>query len=170
MKAMATGLPPRQGLYDPQYERDACGVGFLVHLKGKRSHKLIRDAILALNNLSHRGACGCEVNTGDGAGLLIRIPDEFFRKHCPPLGIALPEAGKYGAGILFLPRDARSQEQGKALFERIVAEEGQQFLGWRPVPTDNHSLGQTALEVEPEMQQAFVSQGPAIRDRDHFER
>ena len=100
---MATGLPPRQGLYDPQYERDACGVGFLVHLKGKRSHRLVRDAILALNHLSHRGACGCEVNTGDGAGVLIQLPHDFFAHVCAHEGIRLPEPGHYGAGLFFAP-------------------------------------------------------------------
>ena len=167
---MAAGFPIKQGLYDPQHEHDACGVGFLVHLKGRKSHKMIRDAIVALNNLNHRGACGCEPNTGDGAGVLIQIPDRFFRKVCAPLGVELPEAGKYGAGILFLARDPDAKVAGKRLFEQIVAEEGQRFLGWRPVPTDNRSLGASALAVEPEMEQAFVGWGDGIRDQDHFER
>ena len=167
---MTTGMPVNKGLYNPEYEHDACGVGFLVHLKGKRSHKLIRDAILALNHLSHRGACGCENNTGDGAGILIQIPHEFFTKECAPLGMELPERGSYGVGCLFLPRDTQQAQSGKDLFERIVAEEGQQFLGWRKVPTDNSDLGDTALAVEPWMEHAFVGAGPAIRDSDHFER
>ncbi|MCC2667773.1 MAG: glutamate synthase family protein [Armatimonadetes bacterium] len=167
---MAAGLPAKQGLYDPAYEHDACGVGFLVHLKGKKSHKLVRDGIRALINLDHRGACGCEINTGDGAGILIQLPDAFFRDVCPALGITLPETGRYGAGTLFMPKGDAPKAEGKALFERIVAEEGQRFLGWRPVPVDNSSLGQTALDVEPDMEQAFVAWGDAIRDADHFER
>ncbi|MBI3912197.1 MAG: glutamate synthase subunit alpha, partial [Armatimonadetes bacterium] len=167
---MPTGLPGKQGIYDPQFEHDACGVGFLVHLKGQRSHRLIRDAIVALNNLNHRGACGCETNTGDGAGVLIQIPHEFFLEKCQPLGIRLPGRGEYGAGILFVPQDPDSQAQGKALFERIVAEEGQRFLGWRKVPTDNRPLGATSLSMEPGMEQAFVGWGLQIQDPDQFER
>jgi glutamate synthase (ferredoxin) len=167
---MSAGLPDKQGLYDPAYERDACGVGFLVHLKGKKSHKLVRDGIRALLNLNHRGACGCEYNTGDGAGVLIQIPDAFFRKECAARGLELPAAGQYGAGTLFLPKSDASKAHGKELFERIVREEGQQFLGWRAVPVDNSSLGQTALDVEPDMEQAFVAAGESIRDTDHFER
>src|SRR5438093_96775 len=158
-----------EGLYNPQYEHDSCGVGFIVRLDGEKSHKIIRDGIVALNNLSHRGACGCEVNTGDGAGVLIQLPDEFFRKVCPSRGIDLPERGRYGAGILFMPKDA-SAAAGKALFERIVAEEGQRFLGWRPVPTDHRDLGASALAVEPAMEQAFVACGESMDDPDRFER
>jgi glutamate synthase (NADPH/NADH) large chain len=171
---MSAGLPPQQGLYDPQHEHDACGVGFLVHLKGERSHKLVRDGILALNRLNHRGACGCEVNTGDGAGVLIQIPDEFFRKECARAqgapGFELPERGKYGAGCFFLPTDPESKRLGKQLFEEVVAREGQRFLGWRPVPTDHSSLGATALAVEPDMEQAFVAWGEGMDDADRFER
>ncbi len=167
---MKIGLPPKQGLYDPQYEHDSCGVGFLVHLKGQRSHKIVRDAITALNNLRHRGACGCEVNTGDGAGVLIQIPHEFFSEIVRPLGFKLPERGKYGVGTLFLPRNADSQAHGKRLLENIVADEGQTFLGWRHLPTDNHSLGASSLAVEPDMEQTFVGWGPNITDPDQFER
>src|SRR3972149_1700619 len=167
---MNIGRPPKQGLYDPQYEHDSCGVGFLVHLKGRRSHKIVRDAITALNNLRHRGACGCEVNTGDGAGVLIQIPHEFFSEIVRPLGFKLPEHGKYGVGTLFLPRNGNSQAHGKRLLENIVAEEGQTLLGWRHLPTDNHSLGASSLAVEPDMEQAFVGCGPNITDPDQFER
>ncbi|HET6384218.1 MAG TPA: glutamate synthase large subunit, partial [Armatimonadota bacterium] len=160
----------RQGLYDPANEHDSCGVGFLVHLKGRRSHKLIRDSILALNHLNHRGACGCEVNTGDGAGILIQIPHEFFQKVTAPLDIKLPDRMEYGAGCLFLPKDTDQAHRGKLLFEQIVEEEGQRFLGWRQVPTDNRTLGDTALNVEPCMEHAFVGAGPNITDPDHLER
>src|ERR671910_3889939 len=113
--------PPAQGLYDPRHESDACGVGFVVHMKGKRSHDIVRKALQVLINLEHRGACGCEANTGDGAGILIQTPDAFFRKVVP---FALPAAGAYGAGLVFLPRDARDREAAQALFARIVEEEG----------------------------------------------
>ena len=158
------------GLYSPEFEHDACGVGFLVHLKGQRSHKLIRDGILALEHMSHRGACGCEDNTGDGAGVLIQVPHEFFQAQCAALGIQLPGPGEYGVGCLFLPRDRDQAGRGKQLFEQIVQEEGQQFLGWRPVPTNNKGLGLTAVAVEPSMKHAFVGAGPNIKDPDHFER
>ncbi len=162
--------PEQQGLYNPANEHDACGVGFLVHLKGQRSHQIIRDGLKALVNLNHRGACGCEVNTGDGAGVLIQIPHEFFAAVCPELGIELPERHRYGAGIFFLPRSESARAEGKRLFEAVVAEEGQRFLGWRTVPTENSTLGQTALDVEPVMEQAFVAWGESIRDADQFER
>jgi len=160
----------KQGLYDPRYEHDSCGVGFLVHLKGERSHRIVRDAITALNNLNHRGACGCEVNTGDGAGVLIQIPHEFFLEKCTPWGIRLPGAREYGAGCLFMPKHPDQAIHGKRLFEEIVVEEGQRFLGWRPVPTSNHSLGASAITREPAMAQAFVGCGSGIDATDQFER
>ncbi|NUQ00553.1 MAG: glutamate synthase subunit alpha, partial [Armatimonadetes bacterium] len=162
--------PAAQGLYDPQYEHDACGVGFLVHLKGKRSHKLVRDAITALNALNHRGACGCEENTGDGAGILFQIPHTFFAAVTAPLGFALPEPGRYGAGCLFMPKEAAQAEAGRRIFAAIVAEEGQRLLGWRAVPTDNSMLGASALAGEPAMEQVFLGWGDNITDADHFER
>ncbi|MCC6236970.1 MAG: glutamate synthase large subunit [Dehalococcoidia bacterium] len=168
----APGMPPAQGLYDPAHEHDSCGVGFIVHLKGKRSHQIVRDGLLALENLNHRGACGCEVNTGDGAGILIQTPDEFFRHECARLGIHLPEAGDYGVGLLFAPRDEADRRRAQALFLSIVAEEGQLFLGWRDVPTDSTAadVGPSALAVEPVMLHALVGRGPTIPDQDAFER
>src|SRR3954471_11580310 len=106
-----TDLPPRQGLYDPQFEHDACGVGFVVNIKGRKSHEIIRQALTILINLRHRGACGCEVNTGDGAGILLQIPDKFFRKAAPQAGIQLPAYGQYGVGMLFLPRDPEERKE-----------------------------------------------------------
>ncbi|HPT98849.1 MAG TPA: glutamate synthase large subunit, partial [Armatimonadota bacterium] len=167
---MQSDVPHPQGLYDPRYEHDACGVGFLVHLKGKRSHQIVRDGLAALNNLNHRGASGAEVNTGDGAGVLIQVPHEFLLEQCARLDIALPGRGEYGVGTLFLPRDPSQAAIAKRLFERIVAEEGQRFLGWRPVPVDNRMLGASALSAEPRMEQAFVGWGPKIQDPDAFER
>lgn len=164
------GFPEKQGLYDPQFEHDNCGMGFLVHLKGKRSHKLVRDGIKALINLDHRGACGCEVNTGDGAGILIQIPDAFLRAKCSELGFELPEAGKYGVGCFFMSRDPAQQEVAKAHFEKLIAEEGQKFLGWRILATDNSMLGATSKAAEPVVAHVFVGWGENIKDADHFER
>src|SRR3954453_21252025 len=156
---MGTGLPSPQGLYDPKNEHDGCGVGFIVDLKGRKSHELVRDGLTALWNLNHRGACGCENNTGDGAGLLIQIPHEFLRNQCQPLGIDLPEPESYGVGAFFTSPDEGPQRFGMDLFELIVAEEGQDFLGWRRIPTDASSLGESARAVEPVMWHAFVGRG-----------
>src|SRR3954465_15009136 len=134
------GLPPAQGLYDPRHEHDACGVGFVAHVKGRPSHSIVRQALQVLINLLHRGACGCEANTGDGAGILIQRPDKFLRKEARRLGIDLPPVRQYGAGFVFLPREASLRGEIEALFERIVVEEGQRVLGWRDVPTDDSGL------------------------------
>jgi glutamate synthase domain-containing protein 1 len=128
------GCPPAQGLYDPSFEKDACGVGFVVNVKGVRSHAIVRQALQLLVNLLHRGACGCEVNTGDGAGILIQMPDAFLRRETRNLGIELPPAGEYGAGCVFLPRDPSSRATIEALVEEIIQEEGQTLLGWRDLP------------------------------------
>jgi glutamate synthase (ferredoxin) len=167
---MSSGTPGRQGLYDPRYEHDGCGVGFVVDLKGRKSHRLVEDGLKALVNLNHRGACGCEDNTGDGAGILIQIPHDFLQTRCRPLGIDLPTPTEYGVGAFFTSPDPAQQEFGKALFERIVAEENQVLLGWRRLVTDNRALGATARAVEPVMFQALIGRGPTIKDADQFER
>jgi glutamate synthase (ferredoxin) len=150
-------LPPgRAGLYDPVHEHDACGVGFVVNVKGRRSHEVVEQGLQVLVNLLHRGACGCEANTGDGAGILIQMPDAFLRKATAPLGITLPPAGRYGAGLVFLPRDPGEQARARTLVERIAREEGQSVLGWRPVPTDDRVLGASALAAKPRMEQVFI--------------
>ncbi|MBA4180520.1 MAG: glutamate synthase large subunit [Anaerolinea sp.] len=164
------GMPSAQGLYDPTYEHDSCGVGFIVHLKGQRSHQIVDDGLTALEHLNHRGASGCEVNTGDGAGILVQLPHEFFRRECAGLGIRLPEAGQYGAGLFFSSKDPRARSQGMALFTAIVEEEGQHLLGWREVPVNNASIGASALAVEPSMQHVFVGRGAGLPDEDAFER
>ncbi|MEW6306413.1 MAG: glutamate synthase central domain-containing protein, partial [Verrucomicrobiota bacterium] len=164
------GLPEKQGLYDPQFEHDACGVGFVVNVKGKKSHQIVRQAVQVLLNLDHRGACGCEVNTGDGAGILIQMPHTFLKKACADIGIKLPAAGKYGVGMLFLPPDAMERRNCERLFEVIVAEEGQEVLGWRDVPTNNSPLGATAKASEPCMRQVFIKRSPKIKDDMAFER
>jgi glutamate synthase domain-containing protein 1 len=142
------GPPPAQGLYDPRCEHDACGVGFVVDIKGRRSHTIVRQALQVLINLLHRGACGCEANTGDGAGILLQVPDKFLRRECARLGISLPPAREYGCGTMFLPRDPEQRDRVRALLHSIVDEEGQHLLGWREVPTDDHLIGASALSVE----------------------
>jgi glutamate synthase (NADPH/NADH) large chain len=156
------GLPSAQGLYDPSYEHDACGVGFVVHVKGQRSHGIVEQALEVLINLLHRGACGCEANTGDGAGILIQMPDRFLRRESARLGFTLPPERQYGAGFVFLPRDQALRAKIEARFEEIVAEEGQRVLGWRDVPTDDSLVGASAVAVEPVFRQLFIGQGPAF--------
>ncbi|MGC8641369.1 MAG: glutamate synthase large subunit [Isosphaeraceae bacterium] len=167
---MGTGFPSPQGLYDPINEHDGCGVGFIVDLKGRKSHQLVRDGLTALVNLDHRGACGCENNTGDGAGILIQIPHDFLLARCRPLAITLGEPGSYGVGALFTSPDPAQQQFGMDLVEKIVTEEGQHFLGWRPLTTDNSPLGASARAVEPRMFHALVGRGPRIKNSDAFER
>ncbi|MEO8427833.1 MAG: glutamate synthase large subunit, partial [Verrucomicrobiota bacterium] len=165
-----TGLPPKQGLYDPRFEHDACGVGFLVNIKGRKSHQIVRQALNILVNLNHRGACGCEANTGDGAGILLQTPHDFLKLVCAEAKISLPSPGEYGAGMLFLPPDAAEQANCEKIFAEIAAEEGQKLLGWRTVPTINTSLGETAKVGEPVMRQVFIGRNSKIGDDMAFER
>src|SRR5689334_4877111 len=123
-QAQRTGLPPKQGLYDPQFEHEACGVGFVVNIKGNKSHAIIEQALQVLLNLDHRGACGCEANTGDGAGILMQIPHEFVSQCAAKSGFKLPSPGQYGVGMLYLPRESAEREAVKAGFAKIVSEEG----------------------------------------------
>jgi glutamate synthase domain-containing protein 1 len=148
--------PDAVGLYDPRDEHDACGVGFIVDIKGRRSHEVVRKGLEILINLLHRGACGCEANTGDGAGILIQTPDKFVRKITAAMGVTLPPAGQYGTGLVFLPRLAVEREQAKALIERIAIEEGQQVLAWRMVPTADAGIGESALATKPVIEQIFI--------------
>ncbi|HUR57090.1 MAG TPA: glutamate synthase subunit alpha, partial [Opitutaceae bacterium] len=164
------GLPPKQGLYDPWFEHEACGVGFVVDMHGRKSHKILADALQVLRNLDHRGASGAEINTGDGAGVLLQMPHSFFAKACKSLRFTLPEAGQYGVGLIFLPRNQTVRRKVEEKFEQTVQAEGQVFLGWRTVPTDNTSLGDTARSCEPFMRQAFIGRGPGVTDDLAFER
>ncbi|MBM4411230.1 MAG: glutamate synthase large subunit, partial [Chloroflexi bacterium] len=166
------GLPPAQGLYNPAMEHDSCGVGFIAHLKGNRSHQIVSDGLLALENLDHRGASGSEPNTGDGAGILIQIPDGFFRDEATRLGFALPEAGAYGVGVLFASKDEDARQRVTALLSSIVEEEGQRVLGWRDVPADSVTadLGASALSVEPHMLHVIIGREASMRDQETFER
>ncbi|MDD2721251.1 MAG: glutamate synthase-related protein [Gallionella sp.] len=163
-------LPKQQGLYDPRQERDACGVGFVAHIKGKKSHDMVSQGLLILENLTHRGAVGADPLAGDGAGILLQVPDAFFRTQCAARGVQLPEAGRYGVGMMFLPSDA----QARAACEQIVAEkiaaEGQNLLGWRDVPVNSAILGESVKLVEPVVRQVFIGCGANCADQDAFER
>src|SRR5262245_23458080 len=153
---VCAGRPGAQGLYDPADERDACGVGFVVDIKGRHSHAIVRKSLQVLMNLAHRGACGCEVNTGDGAGILIQTPDKFLRKVAPG---PLPGPGQYGAGLVFLPKDADHRHVIESAITEIVAEEGQELIGWRDVPTNDVLVGPSAVAVEPAFRQLFIGRG-----------
>ena len=163
-------FPARQGLYHPANERDACGVGFVAHIKGARSHSIVQQGLQILDNLTHRGATGYDPLLGDGAGILLQIPDALFRKQCAEGGVQLPEPGAYGVGMVFLPQDPSSREACEQAIAQHVEAEGQQLLGWRDVPTDNSGLSEAAKAVEPFIRQVFVARGPGSADTDAFER
>src|SRR5690348_16153623 len=165
-----TRPPAAEGLYDPQFEHEACGVGFVVNIKGRKSHAIVQQALQVLLNLDHRGACGCEVNTGDGAGILMQTPHAFFKEVTQASGFTLPSAGEYGAGMVFLPHDPAQRAECEKILAGIVAEEGQRFLGWRTIPTNNASLGATAKASEPLMRQVFIGRNAKLSDDAAFER
>ena len=162
--------PGKQGLYDPWFEHDACGVGFVADIKGRKSNRILQQAIQVLRNLDHRGASGSEANTGDGAGVLIQMPHVFLKEVCKKARIALPGPGEYGSGLIFLPRDRIKRRRLEERFEQIVQSEGQIFLGWRTVPTVNASLGETAKSSEPFIRQIFIGRRPGSADEMAFER
>ena len=162
--------PRRQGLYDSSYEHDACGVGFVVDLKGRKSHQIIRQGLQILENLEHRGACGCDANMGDGAGILIQMPHAFLKEKCAKRKIDLPEPGHYGVGMVFLPTHPDDSHRCERLIVDIIKEEGQEFLGWRTVPTDNRDLGPRVRAVEPKIRQVFIKRHSSVADEMAFER
>src|SRR5271156_4037902 len=151
--------PGRQGLYDPRHEHDACGMGFVVNLNGEKSHEIIRKGIEILINLTHRGACGCDPDTGDGAGILIQIPHEFFARECAELGFSLPEPGAYGVGMMFLPVELQQRLLCEGIVERIAREEGLTVLGWRDTPLNGDSIGRQARATQPYIEQIFIRAG-----------
>jgi len=163
-----SGRPAKQGLYRPSNERDACGVGFVAHIKGKKSHDIVQKGLELLTNLTHRGATGYDPKLGDGAGLLMQMPDAFMRKEAAKLGIELPAAGQYAVGNVFLPQAANNRAACEALFTQIIAEENQTLLGWRDVPVDNSNIAQAARDVEPTMRQVFIA--TTGTDQNVFER
>ncbi len=167
-----TGLPPKQGLYDPRNEHDACGVGFIAHMKGQKSHQIVKDGLFILENLTHRGAVGADPLMGDGAGILVQIPDRFFREEMAAQGVTLPKAGEYAVGHFFFPQD----EQQIAHFKQVIAEvcqsEGQTLIGYRDVPVDNSSLSKAPeiAATEPRQIQVFIGAGRDAATQDQFER
>ncbi|HND50816.1 MAG TPA: glutamate synthase large subunit [Pirellulaceae bacterium] len=168
--AIWNGVPQAHGLYDPANEKDSCGVGFVAHVKGQRSHQIVLDAEQVLRNMDHRGACGCEKNTGDGSGILTALPFDFFERVArEELKTSLPEPGLYGVAQVFLPTDAAERQTCKETLESVVRECGQQVLGWRRVPTDARraDIGPSALATEPVVEQLFVASAPGL-DRSAF--
>ncbi|MCK5669270.1 MAG: glutamate synthase subunit alpha, partial [Gammaproteobacteria bacterium] len=165
-------IPQKQGLYDPANEKDSCGVGFIAHIKGQRSHKIVQDAGTALVAMTHRGACGCESNTGDGAGILTALPLEFLNKVAKKdLGTDLPEPGKFAAGLIFLPQNKEHRDHSKAIVEKFIIAQGQQLLGWRSVPVDadKADIGPSARATEPVIEQLFIKAADGL-EGDAFER
>src|SRR6202046_2874673 len=147
------GIPEAQGLYRPEQEHDACGLGFVANIEGHKSHDIVLKRIQILANLQHRGACGCDPETGDGAGILIQIPHEFFARELP---FALPEAGNYGVGMMFLPVEPRERLLCEGAVERIARDEGLEVLGWRDTPVDSDAIGRQARATQPYIEQIFL--------------
>ena len=162
--------PARQGLYDPANEHDACGLGFIAHIKGQKTHAIVTQGLSILKNLTHRGATGADPLQGDGAGILIQVPDAFLRRACGRQGLTLPAAGHYGVGMVFLPKEPASRMACEQEIERAIASEGQILLGWRDVPTDNSGLSLRTKEVEPVIRQVFIARGSNDLDQDALER
>ncbi len=163
-------LPEQQGLYDPQHEHDACGVGFVAHIKGQKSHDMVSQGLQILENLTHRGAVGADPLAGDGAGILIQIPDHFLRDEMGWGKISLPAVGDYGVGMLFLPRDDTARAACENVIAQKITAEGQVLIGWRDVPVDGSSLGESVKAVEPVVRQVFIARGKKTADQDSFER
>src|SRR6476660_4849961 len=161
---------PGKGLYTPQFEHDSCGIGFVANIKSHKSHQIVSDALTILENMEHRGACGCENNTGDGAGILLQTPPEFFFDECLKLGIHLPPYGRYGVGVLFFPKDIRLREECRDTFNRSAEKLGLEIMGYRKVPVNTDDIGLSALSVEPEMEQVFIACTDHISNPDDFER
>lgn len=164
------GLPPKQGLYDPQYEKDACGMGFVAHIKGQKSHDIVRQALTVLESMEHRGGQGSEPNTGDGAGIMLQIPHRFFEEEMKQQGVVLPEAGQYGVGMLFMSQDEALRQKHESTLRTIIEEAGQTCLGFRTVPTYDEMLGQSAKAVKPYVRQVFIGRSDELAEDLAFER
>ena len=163
-------LPAKQGLYDPKNEHDACGVGFIAHIKGNKSNYIIQQGLELLRNLTHRGAVGADPLAGDGAGILIQTPDAFLRDEALKLGVNLPPEGEYGVGMVFLPQIAEERAKCEKILTDFIKAEGQTILGWRDVPVDNSGLSESVKAVEPVIRQIFIGRGVNVQDQDAFER
>jgi len=164
------GLPKQQGLYDPAFEHDSCGVGFVCNINGERSNEIIRQGLEVLKRLSHRGATGADPKTGDGAGILIQVPHEFFTTACSRINIVLPDQGEYGAGLVFLPPNKKDREFCKSAFLKFINQEALTLLGWREVPVDNSDIGETARETQPVIEQVFIGKNKRIKNQIELER
>ena len=162
--------PPAEGLYDPSLEKDSCGVGFIANIKGKKSHQIISDAINILCNLEHRGAVGADPRAGDGAGILVQIPQAFFARKAKELGFTLPKPGEYAVGALFMPQETAWRQVIQSIITDQIKAEQLTLLGWREVPVDNSSLGETVKPTEPAHMQVFIGRGTLIKDDEEFER
>src|SRR5450631_2142999 len=162
--------PPAVGLYDPSLEKDSCGVGFIANIKGKKSHQIITDALSILCNLEHRGAVGADPRAGDGAGILVQIPHAFFVRKAAEIGFQLPKPGDYAVGAIFMPKETAWRKVIKSIIADQIKAEGLMLLGWRDVPTDNSSLGETVKPTEPAHMQVFIGRNDAAKTDDEFER
>ncbi|MGH8675086.1 MAG: glutamate synthase subunit alpha, partial [Burkholderiales bacterium] len=171
MSEIAQSHWPKQGLYDPAFERDACGVGFVANIRGEKSHDVVEKGVRVLEKLEHRGACGCDPDSGDGAGLLVQIPDAFLRRELAKQSLALPASGQYAVAMAFVSQDSAAAARQAALFEQAVVAEGQRVLGWREVPTRPDTIGRLARAAAPRVRQLFIAaQAAAAIDQDAFER
>ena len=164
------GVPPARGMYDPALDKDSCGVGFIANIKGKKSHQIVVDGLTILLNLEHRGAVGADPRAGDGAGILTQIPHKFFAKQAKELGFTLPAPGEYAVGTLFLPHDKERQKEITDIYAEVIAQEGFRLLGWRDVPIDNSTLGESVKPTEPWHRQVFIGLGDKKLSEDEFER
>lgn len=160
----------QEGLYNPEFEHDACGVGFVAHIKGQKSHAQVKDALTMLENMEHRGACGCDPESGDGAGIMIQLPHEFLWEECIQLGIQLQEPGYYGVGMVFLPKEEGLNQLCRTVIQEATVDRNMEFLGFRTVPVNREGIGPTALSAEPEIVQFFVSRPNEVIDTEDFER
>ena len=168
-RCQSQSFPEQQGLYDARNEHDACGIGFVASVRGEKSHDIVLKGIQVLVNLTHRGACGCDPETGDGAGLLIQIPHQFFARECMDLGFPLPNSGEYGVGMVFLPVEKYQRLQCEGILERITREEGLGVLGWRDTPVNGDAIGRVARHSQPYIEQIFIARAPGMREGE-FER
>ncbi|HEY1628528.1 MAG TPA: hypothetical protein VGF52_01645, partial [Tepidisphaeraceae bacterium] len=164
------GLPAPQGLYHPAFEHDACGVGFLCNIKGKASNRIIAQGLEMLENMNHRGACGCESDSGDGAGIMVATPDKFFRREAVKWGFKLPKFGEYGVAMCFLPKDLVARQECERILETTARGYGMTVLGWRDVPTNENFVGPTPKRTEPKIRQCFIGMGETFYNRKDFNR